>query len=86
MFFAVAEIHRSRIGANDVPYSMHFFVDIAESVPLEVALVLLRSMVGVLRGQAKFDVVFAVMQYCMVGTSASRTLLQVSQFWDLRMW
>lgn len=51
----VAEIHRSRRNANDSPYSI-FLVGIAESVLVEVALVMCH-MGKMLQGQEKFDVV-----------------------------
>jgi len=57
-----------------------FFIRIAESVPVLVALVMCR--IGeVLQGKARFDVVFAVMQYCRVGNGAYRTLLHELQLW-----
>jgi hypothetical protein len=60
------------------------FVDIAETM-LVGFLVAVLKIARMLQGQAKFDVVFVVMQYCMVGPGATCTLLQLLQFWHLQV-
>jgi hypothetical protein len=80
----VAEIYRSHQRERITVVHESFFVDIAETMLVDFLVAVLK-IARMLQGQAKFDVVFVVMQYCMVGPGATCTLLQLLQFWHLQV-